>query len=320
MSEDYNKTRKNQSSASRCAVCNTANASESTAAAADAVSEAAASAERRAEDFSSPVCISTNQIYDSCRDRDCVSDSRVYLTADGQALIQNAINVKLKKAEIIWVYSNVEPLSFNAGYFSVDLKFFVCVTLEVFTGVSCPTTICGLSTFDKRVILYGSEGNTKVFKSSTSGCAACTGLKSTAMPEVVVETVEPVALNAAIADPCEKECCGCKCECDTSSSTANGLFPEFICGCFDSPLITDNSGKQVLVSYGLFSIVRLERDSQLMLDAVDFCIPSQECPSATEDNPCELFDGIRFPINEFFPPQKRNDSSCNGCSSCGCNC
>ena len=47
--------------------------------AADAADEATQTRRRRASEFAEPVCISTNQIYDSCRDRDCVSNARVIL-------------------------------------------------------------------------------------------------------------------------------------------------------------------------------------------------------------------------------------------------
>ena len=285
----------------------------------DALTEAAETAQRRACDFASPVCINANQIYDSCRDRDCVKDSRVYLTAQGQELLENAINVKLKNAEIIWVYSDVEPLSFNSGYFSVDLKFFVCVTLDVFSGVSAPTTIKGLSTFDKRIILYGSEGSSKVFKSTVNCDGDISGKWMTACnPTVVIETVDPIALSAKIVD---EECCCC--ESQDAVCLARKMFPETICECFDGDLVVDDFARQVQVSYGLFFLVRLERDTQLLVDAVDFCIPTQECPSATSNNPCELFNDIRFPIDEFFPSLKgkstNNKRSGNGCAcSCGC--
>lgn len=284
--------------------------------AADAMSEAPETRRRRRSEFSDPICISGNQIYDSCRDRDCVSEARVYLTQTDQALIQNAINVKLKRAEIIWVYTNIEPLSFNNGYFSVDLKFFVRATLEVFTGVCNPTTVYGLTTYDKRVILFGSEGNSKVFKSDfnlNSGCDISTTWQNTAMPTVVVETVEPVALGASIKEP---RCCDCSCECETTGN--RDFFPDNICCCFDEDLVISDNVRHITVSYGLFSIIRLERDTQLLIDAVDFCIPKRECPAATESKPCTLFNDIRFPIDEFFPPSKASDSGNGG--SCGCGC
>lgn len=299
-----------------CPVCDSDNSEAEAAAAvaADTAAERCQTERRRASEFSEPICISANQIYDSCRDRDCVSDARVYLTACDQELLENAINVKLKRAEIIWVYTNVEPLSFNNGYFSVDLKFFVRTTLELFTGVCNPTVVYGLTTFDKRVILFGSEGNSKVFKSTPNpgGCDTPAIWQNTCMPTVVIETVEPVALTASIEEPS----CGC---CEAECSCGRSMFPENICGCFDGDLVTADNIRHVNVSYGLFSIIRLERDTQLMIDAVDFCIPTQECPSATEGRPCSLFNDIRFPIDEFFPAQKpreRRDS--DDCSCCRC--
>lgn len=58
--------------------------------------------------FKEAVCIHTDKVYDSCRDKDCLENIRVYLTAQEQAIIDRAINVKCTKAEIIWVFSDVE--------------------------------------------------------------------------------------------------------------------------------------------------------------------------------------------------------------------
>lgn len=331
MSEKYNRAPRSSSGTQICCKITDNSASgEAEAALSDAAEEVVQAQKRRCSDFSDPVCINTSQIYDSCRDRDCITDGKVYLTSEGQALLDNAINVKLKRAEIIWVYTNVEPLSFNKGYFSVDLKFFIRTTLEIFTGICNPAVVYGLTTFDKKVILFGSEGSTKIFKSDFNfgSCDPSTLWQSTCLPTVVVETVEPVALNAKIVD---SGCCCCCCDNCEDEGTDNpiigcaecGLFPEAICNCFDGDLIIDDCGKQIFVSYGLFSIIRLERDSQLLIDAVDFCIPTQECPSATENSPCDLFNDIRFPIDEFFPPQKSSEerSGChnknNGCCGCG---
>lgn len=326
MSERSNRSRDSASAQICCNITENSAAGEAEAVAADAAQEAVTTNRRRNTEFSDPVCIDTNQIYDSCRDRDCVSNARVYLTADGLKILECAINVKLKRAEIIWVYTNVEPLSFNNGYFSVDLKFFVRTTLEVFTGVCNPTVIYGLTTFDKRVILFGSEGNSKVFKSNFNfgNCDIESCWQNTCMPTVVVETVEPVALSAKIV---EKSCCCCDCddECEKKATKCHAcsIFPEAICNCFDGDLVIDDCKRQIEVSYGLFSLIRLERDSQLLIDAVDFCIPTQECPSSTENAPCDLFNDIRFPIDEFFPPQKSSSERGSGCHNknigcCGC--
>lgn len=115
--------------------------------------------------FKEAVCIHTDKIYDSCRDKDCLENLRVYLTAEGQCVVDRAISVKCTKAEVIWVFSDIESVPFNRGYYSVDLKYYFKITLAVYAGLGRPTEVEGLATFDKRVILFGSEGNAKVFAS-----------------------------------------------------------------------------------------------------------------------------------------------------------
>lgn len=111
------------------------------------------------------VCIQTKKVYDSCRDKECIENMRVYLTECGQSIVDRATSIRCRKSEIIWVYSDVEPVAFNRGYYSVDLKFFFRITLDVFVGVGRPTTVEGIATYDKKVILFGSEGNAKTFSS-----------------------------------------------------------------------------------------------------------------------------------------------------------
>lgn len=115
--------------------------------------------------FKEAVCIDANKIYDSCKDKDCLEDLRVYLTKCGQAIVDKAINVRCRKSEIIWVYIDVEPVPFNRGFYSVDIKFFFKITLEAFIGVGKPQILEGLATYDKKVILFGSDGAAKVFSS-----------------------------------------------------------------------------------------------------------------------------------------------------------
>lgn len=121
-----------------------------------------------ADSTSDSVCIQTNKIFDSCRDKECIENLRVYLTEAGQCIVDNSVNVKCRKAEIIWVYTDVEPLPFNKGYYSVDLHFFFRITLDVYTGINRPTVVEGVATYDKKVILFGSEGNSRTFVSKYS--------------------------------------------------------------------------------------------------------------------------------------------------------
>lgn len=63
--------------------------------------------------FREAVCIHTDKVYDSCRDKDCLENIRVYLTACGQDIVDRAINIKCTKAEIIWVFSDQSRSKYN---------------------------------------------------------------------------------------------------------------------------------------------------------------------------------------------------------------
>ena len=86
------------------------------------------------EDIKNSVCVHTDKVYDSCKDKDCIEDARVYFSAADQELIDRAITIKSKKAEVIWAYPDVEPIPFNCGYYTVDTTFYFKITLEVCLG------------------------------------------------------------------------------------------------------------------------------------------------------------------------------------------
>ena len=106
-----------------------------------------------------------------------------------------------------------------------------------------------------------------------------------------------------------REVCECK-ECNLIQ------IPQCILDVFDEELVLSGENRRLYVSLGQFSIIRLERRVMLLIPAYDFCIPNKECIGATDDNPCDLFDRISFPVEELFPPEKcefeENDNSC-GC-------
>ena len=157
-----------------------------------------------------------------------------------------------------------------------------------------PTEVTGLATFDKRVILFGSEGNAKIFSSLTNPDGLDRQLmRKVNMPIAVVEAVDPICLNMKLV-----ETCNCHPNCGNSELIE---VPDHISEMFDDELVTGGDEKRVLVTLGQFSIIRLERDTQLVVPVVDFCLPDKECISSTEE-PCELFRRIKFPVDEFFPP------------------
>ncbi len=205
--------------------------------------------------------------------------------------MDNAISVKPLKAEIIWVFSDVEPVPFNRGFYSVDLKYFFRVTLAVFTGASRPTEVEGLATFDKKVILFGSEGNAKIFESRYEESALDPQMwRKTNMPHAVVEVVDPITLGSKLVDVHDRKCCCCDDDFDLAS------IPEAVNRIFEDKIVSGNGTKNVFVSLGVFSIIKLERRVQLLIPSYDFCVPQKECVGATDDNPCDLFERIDFPV------------------------
>ena len=70
------------------------------------------------------VCIHTKKIFDSCKDKDCIEDLRVYPTRGCQEVIDRAVSVKAGCAELLYAYIDVEPVTFNRGFYTVDVRYF----------------------------------------------------------------------------------------------------------------------------------------------------------------------------------------------------
>ena len=240
------------------------------------------------------VCIHTRKIYDSCRDKDCVEDLRLYPTVSSQAVIDRAISLKAGRAELLYAYIDVEPVGFNRGFYTVDVRYFYRVTADAFVGGARPVSISGLAVFDKRAILFGSEGSAKVFSSNMAcGELDAQNLMRTNLPTAVVDAVDPLILGIKLVDACEGPACDC---CDAAD------IPAGITGCFPGELCMKSEGKRVYVTLGQFCIVSLERESQLLVPAYAFCVTSKECPGSGEEDPCAVFRKVQFPMEEFFPP------------------
>ena len=80
------------------------------------------------------VCVHTRKIFDSCRDKDCVEDLRFYPTVTAQGVLSTSQMIKGGTAELLYIYTDVEPVTFNRGFYSIDMRFFYRVTLQVCTG------------------------------------------------------------------------------------------------------------------------------------------------------------------------------------------
>lgn len=253
------------------------------------------------------VCIHTSKVMDACRDKDCIEDLRVYLTRDSQALLDRAVAAKVRAAELLYVDPIVEPVPYNSGSFTVTLTYYYKILGDVSLGTARPAAILGLAVFTKRVLLYGGDGCAKIFTSRQS-CLDKRAVGRCNTPRAVVEAVEPMVLAAKI-----QEVSSC-CRCDSDPEE----IPQGILACFDDDLVLSGECQRLYVTIGQFSIIRLERDTQLLIPSFDYCIPTKECSdvagiSAAQDA-CDLFAQVEFPVEEFFP--SRNQSCTDPCESC----
>ena len=53
-------------------------------------------------DLRQAMSIHTRKITDSCRDKDCIEDLRVYLTATSQTVLNSASGAKVRSAELLY--------------------------------------------------------------------------------------------------------------------------------------------------------------------------------------------------------------------------
>ena len=238
------------------------------------------------------VCIHTRKIFDSCRDKDCAEDLRFYPTVSGQTVIDRAISLKAGRAELLYAYIDVEPVGFNRGFFTVDVRYFYRVTADAFLGAARPVSVTGLAVFDKRAILFGSEGSAKVFTSAMATDVPSIQLPTTNLPTAVAEAVDPLILGIRLVDAQDT----------TPGGESSNDIPAGIAGAFPEELNLSGEGRRVYVTLGQFSIIRLERDSQLLIPAYDYCVPQKECPGGGDEDPCAVFRRVQFPLEEFFPP------------------
>ena len=173
-------------------------------------------------------------------------------------------------------------------------------------------TVTGRAVFSKRLVLFGGETCARIFSSKDDLTCLCKkSLQSVSLPRAIAETVDPIILGSRVM-----EACGCCCQSETAPS-----IPEALLGCFDEPLVLTGECKRLLVTIGQFSIVRLERDTQLLIPTFDYCVPSKTCPpvgGASTESPCDVFSQIEFPMDAFFPgknePCIKPEDSCTGCS------
>lgn len=142
------------------------------------------------QDLRQAMSIHTRKITDSCRDKDCIEDLRVYLTTSSQAILDKATNARVRCAELLCTYIDVEPLAFNRNHYCIDITFYYRILADAVVGVSRPATLYGLAVFSKRAVLCGEDSHSHIYRSDTRiGEADGLTRLCTNLPTAVVEVI-----------------------------------------------------------------------------------------------------------------------------------
>ncbi len=236
-------------------------------------------------------CIHTRKVFDSCQSKDCLEELRFYPTESGETAIETAAAVRSGRAELLDVELNVSPVGLGRGFYEVSSRFYYRAVMELSTGGSRPMAVEGLLWFSKRCVLYGSEGSAKLFASAGS-------VAEGALPTAVCEAVDPLVLSTRLLDVTQSP----------AGEVLPGELPQVVQDAFDEDLVINTEpGRRIYVTLGQFSILRLEREAQLLMSVFDYCMPDKECACSEphDEDPCELFQSVAFPVDDFFPTRPK---------------
>lgn len=257
----------------------------------------------RPEDLTKALSIHTRKITDSCRDKDCIEDLRVYMTRESQNILDNAAGAKVRTAELLYTSVDVSPIAFNRNHYCIDLTFYYRIIADATVSSCRPATLCGLAMFSKRAVLCGENSDVHVFSSDGRHSCGC----DSQMPTAVVEVLDPIVLSSRVTAVCTQE-------------AGTLQLPEHVQSGSDDELVLSGDRQRLFVTLGQFSIIRLERDAQIVVPVLDYSIPTKECrddPGCCAEDPCEVFSRIPFPADSFTPTGCTGEG--NSCDRCGDN-
>lgn len=252
--------------------------------------------------------IDTNKIFDSCRDKDCFEDTAVFLTDYGKDVVEHSSNVRCCSADISAADVTVDPVPFNNGFYRIDVRIYIRMSFECCVNMSNRQIVEGLCVCDKHTVLYGGEGGVTVFRSDPGRDGFCSGppelsekdtcgCGSRSLPTAVLEVADPVVLGAKIIERRHPHHCPCDSERDIPQGVASRIGN-----------LAPQGERRLVVSVGLFSVIRLERPSQYLLNAELCAVPEKECAFTEPDDACSVFRNMEFPVSEFENEQRERRS------------
>ena len=258
------------------------------------------------------ISIETNRILDSCKDRDCYENIKVLLTEYGYDIVERTTAIRTKQACISAANITIDPVQFNKGFYTVNIRLYIKLCFEACLGCGRSQEFDGVAVIDKRVILYGGESNVNIFKSNNTSMDFCSCPEPVGCtknnPNAIVEAVDPIVLCTKVV---EKEHSECRCCC----CCAEEIPENVVGGCSGILHDVDNSAERFLVvSLGIFSVIRMVRPAQYLINATEYSVPDKECITDCENDPCGIFKKMAFPTSEFSSQAFTNNID----KHCGC--
>jgi hypothetical protein len=255
-------------------------------------------------------CIVALKVYDHCRQQICLDEEAIgparaahdsnccgMHISEGEiirppfdAFSVTVRDFKLKKIVVI----GKKPNEFRDGFWDVDLKYVFCYKLE-FLEIDGDVICCiaATSVFTKRFTLFGSTGSDNVIASDI-----LPNLSETLDGDPIV-----VVQGKAIVLAADIKCARRRCEGDFSPvpRPIPGVGGVAAGGPGPGPV---SNNREVVVTIGLFTIVKLCRLVDLTVESRGFCV-AEECDNISPLTACEFFNTLDFPFDVFSPPQKR---------------
>jgi len=232
-------------------------------------------------------CIVAYKVYDSCRRQNCLTASELgpAMAAEHCTIGEHehhpgeiirppagATSVNMEKLRITKIHVvDKKPCPFRNGFWEIGIKYAFEYCLVFRDSSGCVLAhVSAKNFFNSKTTLFGSHG---------SDLIVGTDLFSRDSESITFEAAPFIWVEAK----------------------AVGL---------DAKLHIHRHGSEhrrhgeVLVTIGLFSILKLFRLVHLNVQSTGFCIP-EECEGTHDINPCDYFSDLEFPMDIFSPPQRK---------------
>ncbi len=272
-------------------------------------------------------CIIAYKIYDQCRVQECLTGEMIgparaaeasnccgLPLREGDKIVPppNAAAVSIRDLELsqIQILSKT-PNAVRCGYWDVEVKYVFRYGL-LFRSATGQRICCmeATSAYTLKLTLFGSTStNVVVSNDMFNGIDLCPGTG----PFVSVEG-KAVALAATLRYPktCNNNCgCGCGCGCGCCANDCK----DSDCGCCYDEDALSAQPSSVCVTIGLYSIVKIFHQVNLMVPNNGICIPGECAGTSADGCPCDSFYELDFPMELFAPPAKceKSNTGNNGC-------